>query len=104
MLQTALTCHRSGDLEQADAIYAEIVAMDPANSEVAHLLGMVAHQKGEQSSDAAPIGGWKHIEPLPRQPIYAASIGGWKHIEPRPQAPAPEAAAEAMGDASAAHE
>ena len=47
MLQTALACHQSGDLSQADAIYAQIVAHDATCSEAVHLRGVVAYQKGD---------------------------------------------------------
>ena len=55
MLQTALGYHRSGDLSQADAIYAQIVAQDPSNAEALHLRGVVAYQKGDYPSAVSTI-------------------------------------------------
>jgi tetratricopeptide (TPR) repeat protein len=55
ILQTAIACHRSGNLEQADAIYAQIVARDPSNAEAVHLRGVVAYQKGDYASAAGTI-------------------------------------------------
>jgi tetratricopeptide (TPR) repeat protein len=73
MLQTALACHRSGDLSQADAIYAQIVAHDPANSEAVHLRGVVAYQKGDYPAAVSAI--QRALALAPNSPAYLNNLG-----------------------------
>ncbi len=73
MLQTALACHRSGDLSQADAIYAEIVARDPSSSEAVHLRGVVAYQKGDYLSAVGRIE--RALSLTPNSPVYLNNLG-----------------------------
>jgi tetratricopeptide (TPR) repeat protein len=55
MLQAAIACHRSGNLDQADAIYAQLVAHDPSNAKAIHLRGVVAYQKGKYAAAVGEI-------------------------------------------------
>jgi protein O-GlcNAc transferase len=50
-LADAITHHQAGDFQQAENIYRQILAVDPANIDALHLLGLVAHQVG--SNDVA---------------------------------------------------
>lgn len=45
-LQTALTHHRAGRLEQAEPLYQQILAVHPNHAEALHLQGVLAHQTG----------------------------------------------------------
>ena len=45
LLQKALAFHQTGQLAQAQMIYEEILAIQPANAEALHLLGIIAYQK-----------------------------------------------------------
>jgi tetratricopeptide (TPR) repeat protein len=73
MLQTALAYHRSGNLSQADAIYAQIVARDPSVSEAVHLRGVVAYQKGDFPRAVTAI---RHALSLaPDNPVYLNNLG-----------------------------
>ncbi len=73
MLQTAIACHGSGSLEQADAIYAQIVTHDPANSEAVHLRGVVAYQKGDYASAASTIE--RALSLSPNNSVYLGDLG-----------------------------
>ena len=46
LLQQAAAFHEKGDLEQAEAIYRQVLAEDPDNADALHLLGMLAHGLG----------------------------------------------------------
>jgi tetratricopeptide (TPR) repeat protein len=73
MLQAALAYHRSGDLSQADAIYAQIVAQDPSNAEAVHLRGVVAYQRGDYLSAASTI--QRALSLAPNNPAYLNNLG-----------------------------
>jgi tetratricopeptide (TPR) repeat protein len=46
MLETALGHHQAGRLAEAEAIYRQILAADPAHADSLHLLGMIEHERG----------------------------------------------------------
>jgi predicted O-linked N-acetylglucosamine transferase (SPINDLY family) len=46
-LQNAIALHQQGELQQAEQIYQKLLAVNPINSEVLHLLGVIAYQKGQ---------------------------------------------------------
>lgn len=46
-LQNAIELHQQGELEQAEQIYQKLLAVNPINSEVLHLLGVIAYQRGQ---------------------------------------------------------
>ena len=46
-LQKAVGLHRSGQLEQAEQIYREILCSNPEHADALHLLGVVAYQVGK---------------------------------------------------------
>ena len=39
--------HTAGDLSQAEDIYQQILQTDPNQTQALHLLGVIAHQRGE---------------------------------------------------------
>jgi len=45
-LDAALGYHQTGRLEEADAIYAQLLQIDPHNADALHLKGVLAHQQG----------------------------------------------------------
>ena len=45
-LELALQHHTAGDLAKAEKIYQKILETDPNQAEALHLLGVIAHQKG----------------------------------------------------------
>jgi predicted TPR repeat methyltransferase len=46
-LAAAIGLHRSGELEQAEAIYLALLEADPNDAEALHYLGVARHQQGE---------------------------------------------------------
>jgi tetratricopeptide (TPR) repeat protein len=46
-LQTALKHHQSGNYQQAESIYRQILEVDPAHVDALHLMGLIAHQVGK---------------------------------------------------------
>ena len=49
MVRDALGSHRAGRLIEAEQIYKQVLAIDPANADCLHLLGMVAFQSGRRA-------------------------------------------------------
>ena len=49
ILSEAFNLHQSGAPAQAEPLYRQILARQPNNAEVWHLLGVAAHQQGRQS-------------------------------------------------------
>jgi Flp pilus assembly protein TadD/SAM-dependent methyltransferase len=52
-LQKAVTLHQHGQLDQADRLYREVLALQPENADALHLTGMVALQQG-RAAEAVP--------------------------------------------------
>ena len=52
-LENAVTLHQSGQLSQAEAIYRQLLGIDPTNADALHLLGVIAHQTGNHKSAVA---------------------------------------------------
>ena len=46
-MQNALELHRAGALARAETIYRQVIDREPDNPDALHLLGVIAHQKGE---------------------------------------------------------
>jgi tetratricopeptide (TPR) repeat protein/SAM-dependent methyltransferase len=46
-LHRAIKHHEAGQLDQAEALYREIVRVDPGHADALHLLGVAAHQKSD---------------------------------------------------------
>jgi len=55
VLQDALALHQAGRLQEAEALYRQILAGDPGNSDALHLLGVAAHQQGRHDEAMALI-------------------------------------------------
>ena len=45
-LQNAIALHQLGQLGQAEAIYRQLLEIDPKHADALHLLGVIAHQTG----------------------------------------------------------
>ena len=43
----AMQFHQAGNLQQAEAIYRQILQADPNHADAWHLLGVIAHQVGQ---------------------------------------------------------
>jgi len=55
MLNQAVTHHRAGRMDTAEALYRQVLAADPDNADALHLLGLLAHQTGHDDDAAALI-------------------------------------------------
>ena len=56
MLRTAIHHHQSGRLAEAKAFYQSILAVDPRHADALHLLGIIAHQVGQNNIAVDLIG------------------------------------------------
>lgn len=73
LLQNALAHHRAGRLPQAEAIYQQILQLDPRNPDALHMLGLIAAQTGH--ADAA-IGLFRQaIAQKATDPSYHCNLG-----------------------------
>jgi tetratricopeptide (TPR) repeat protein len=68
-----MTCHWFGNFDEADAIYAQIVAADPTNAAAIHLRGVVSYQKGDYASAVHTI--QRALSMLPGNPVYLNDLG-----------------------------
>ncbi len=55
-LDRALDHHQAGRLEEAETLYREVLAREPEHPDALHLLGVIAHQSGEQEKAVTLIG------------------------------------------------
>jgi Flp pilus assembly protein TadD len=55
-LQKAVQFHQSGQLQQAEQIYRQILRFEPQHADALHLLGLIAHQVGQHDSALRHIG------------------------------------------------
>ncbi len=72
-IQKALQYHRSGQLQQAEEIYREILAQDKDHPDALHLLGLIAQRVGAYDTAMELISHALRIKP--REPYYHNSIG-----------------------------
>ena len=49
-LQNAIALHQQGNLGQAEALYRQLLGIDPTNADALHLLGVIASQVGQNQS------------------------------------------------------
>ena len=55
-LKSAIALHQQGRLGQAEAVYQQLLEIDPRNADALHLLGVIAHQTGHHQSAVDMIG------------------------------------------------
>ena len=72
-LQQALKYHEAGELEQAEALYQEIIRVDPGHADALHLLGVAAHQKADHRRVAELIG--RAIARQSQSALYHSNLG-----------------------------
>jgi len=54
-LQSAMQLHRSGKLEEAEPLYRQVLAREPANTDALHLLGVINLQRGQSAQGESLI-------------------------------------------------
>jgi tetratricopeptide (TPR) repeat protein len=77
LLASALTHHQAGRLHDAEALYRQILSIDPRHADSIHLLGMLAFQRGNFETAADLIG--KAIAIDKRNPLYHSNLGTVLH-------------------------
>jgi tetratricopeptide (TPR) repeat protein len=55
LLDLAVSCHRSGNLQQSEALCRQILQADPGHAAARHVLGLLAHQAGDHAGAIALI-------------------------------------------------
>jgi tetratricopeptide (TPR) repeat protein len=71
-LEQAVRHHRAGDLSRAEAIYRQVLAVEPGNPDATHLLGMIAHASGRLAEAVDLM--QRAIGRAPRVPHYHANL------------------------------
>ena len=73
-IQFALQLHQNGRLAEAEAIYRQILALEPNNVDALHLLGLMAHQHGRHQAAIDSISRAIALHPgIPEHHINIAS-------------------------------
>jgi tetratricopeptide (TPR) repeat protein len=65
--------HGAGRLQEAMAIYQQVLAVDPRNADALHLLGVAAHQHGEHQQGIDDVR--RAIAIQPANPIFHENLG-----------------------------
>ncbi|MGO8753931.1 MAG: tetratricopeptide repeat protein [Gallionellaceae bacterium] len=73
LIQTALGHHQTGRLAQAEALYRQVLQIEPDNPDALHLLGALARQAGEPAVAADFIR--RAIHAKPSEPVFYNSLG-----------------------------
>jgi protein O-GlcNAc transferase len=73
-LDAALAHHRSGRLDDAEALYRRVLATRPDDPEALHLLGMLCHQAG-RNDEALPLLR-RSVETAPAAAQFHGNLGG----------------------------
>jgi len=71
-LREAVRCHQTGEIQQAENIYQEILRLDPAHPDALHLLGVAELQRGETDSAIGRIN--RAISLRPDYDVYHANL------------------------------
>lgn len=72
-IKQALEHHRAGRLQQAEAIYRDLLAREPNDPDALHLLGVIAHQLGQHKTAVALIERATGVNP--NVPDYHNNLG-----------------------------
>ena len=72
-LQSAIELHQQGKLDQAQAMYRKLLAINPRNADALHLLGVIAYQTGNHQAAVDLIS--QAIEIIPNAASYYSNRG-----------------------------
>jgi len=72
LLQNAIQLHRSGQFDQAEQIYRQILGQDPNEADALHLLGVLAQQRGNARQAIELIG--QAVALRPRDATYRSNL------------------------------
>jgi predicted O-linked N-acetylglucosamine transferase (SPINDLY family) len=73
MLGRAIACHQAGRLDEAEAVYHQILDSAPSHAQALHLLGMLLFQKGRRADGLAHL--QRAVESDPTAPMYHLNYG-----------------------------
>jgi len=73
VLDRALRCHQLGNMEEAQALYGEVLRQAPNHADALHLFGVLHHQTGAHEEAAKLIR--RAIKRQPREPAYHCNLG-----------------------------
>jgi tetratricopeptide (TPR) repeat protein len=71
-LNSAVELHKSGQLDQAELIYRQILDDDPDQPEALHLLGVIAHQRGQPDKAVKLIR--RAVALRPQAPVFHCNL------------------------------
>ncbi|SFM97818.1 O-linked N-acetylglucosamine transferase, SPINDLY family protein [Dokdonella immobilis] len=77
MMGRATQHHRAGNLEEAKALYREVLKSQPGNPDALHLFGLACHQQGDHATAVAYIR--QAVERVPEQPVLRNNLGDALH-------------------------
>lgn len=83
-LEAAIRLHEGGDLAGAERRYRALLGADPRDADATHLLGLIAHQRGEHALAVAEIGA--AIALKADKPVYHFNLGNALLALERPEA------------------
>jgi uncharacterized protein (TIGR02466 family) len=84
-LSTAISLHSQGRLDEADAIYTQVLAREPRQADAMHLHGVVAHQRGLHTRAVSAIS--QALVLQPGHPGYLNNLGeAYRSLRQYPQA------------------
>jgi Flp pilus assembly protein TadD len=69
----AVQLHRASRLPEAEALYRDVLVIDPRHAEALHLLGVIAHQSGHHAAAAELIE--QAISEKPRESDFHSNLG-----------------------------
>ena len=73
LFERGVGCHRAGDLAGAERCYEQVLLREPGHADARHMLGVVAHQRGEQRRACELIG--EALKAKPEEPYYHNNLG-----------------------------
>lgn len=73
IFQQAIHLHQTGHLAQAEQLYLQLLAKQPNNPQILHMLGLAAYQRGDLDKAILEIS--RAIEANPRQADYYSNLG-----------------------------
>ena len=83
-LQAAIRLHEGGDVAGAERAYRAMLRADPRDADAIHLLGLIAHQRGDHAGAIAQIGA--AIALKADKPVYHYNLGNALLALARPEA------------------
>ena len=72
-MQFGVRCHQAGELEQAAAIYRQVLAHNPRHADASHLLGVIAYHSGQLEEAQELIS--QAIKLAPQTALFYDSLG-----------------------------